>query len=128
MKVFHGRTDGAPSEQRSSTFSGVVWADPIMQKTDNVMIGHVFFSPGARTFWHTHEVGQVLTVTSGKGWVCVDGQEPQAIRQGDVVWIPADERHWHGACADSFMSHIATSIGETRWEEEVAEAVYAAAR
>lgn len=128
MKVFHGRTDGAISEQRSATFSGVVWADPIMPKTDNVMIGHVFFTPGSRTFWHTHEVGQVLTVTSGKGWVCVDGESPIVIRQGDVVWIPADERHWHGAATDSFMSHIATSIGETRWEEEVEQAVYAAAR
>ncbi|WPB55518.1 cupin domain-containing protein [Xylophilus sp. GOD-11R] len=128
MKVFRGRSEGAVSEQRSATFSGIVYADPIMPKQDGVMIGHVFFTPGSRTYWHTHEVGQVLTVTSGRGFVCLDGETPLEIRQGDVVWIPADERHWHGAATDSFMSHIATSIGETRWEEEVEQAVYAAAR
>lgn len=127
MKVFPGRMEGRPSEQRSSTFSGVVWADPVMPTTDNVTIASVFFSPGARTYWHTHEVGQVLNVTAGKGWVCVDGEEPQVIRQGDVVWIPAGERHWHGAAADSYMVHIATSIGKTGWQEEVAQAAYPAA-
>jgi quercetin dioxygenase-like cupin family protein len=127
MKVFHGRLEGAPSEQRSSTFSGTVWADPVMPTTDNVTINTVFFAPGGRTYWHTHEVGQVLNITAGKGWICVDGEEPQVIRQGDVVWIPAGERHWHGAAADSYMVHIATSIGKTSWQEEVAQAVYPAA-
>ena len=124
MKVFRGRAGGAVSEQRSATFSGVVWADSIMPTTDKVTIANVFFSPGARTFWHTHEQGQILQVTSGSGFVCVDGGEPQAIRTGDVVWIPANERHWHGARRDSYMVHTATSLGKTMWEEEVAEAVY----
>jgi quercetin dioxygenase-like cupin family protein len=128
MKVFHGRQEGAVSEQRSATFSGVVWADPIMPTTDNVTIGHVFFSPGARTYWHHHDIGQVLTVTGGKGWICLAGEAPQVIRQGDVVWIAPMERHWHGAAVDSFMSHIATSLGTTRWAEEVAQAEYASAR
>lgn len=124
MKVFHGRADGAVSEQRSSTFSGVVWADPIMPTTDTVTIANVSFSPGGRTYWHTHAQGQILQVTSGSGWVCVEGGEPQKIRQGDVVWIPANERHWHGAGTDSYMVHTATSLGKTMWEEEVLEAVY----
>jgi 3-hydroxyisobutyrate dehydrogenase len=124
MKVFRGRAEGAVSEQRSATFSGVVWADSIMPTTDKVTIANVFFSPGARTFWHTHEQGQILQVTSGSGFVCVDGGEPQAIRTGDVVWIPANERHWHGAGRNSYMVHTATSLGKTMWEEEVAEAVY----
>jgi quercetin dioxygenase-like cupin family protein len=128
MKVFHGRAEGAVSEQRSATFTGVVYADPIMPTTDTITIANVFFSPGARTYWHTHQQGQILQVTSGSGWICVAGGEPQAIRTGDVVWIPANERHWHGASADSYMVHTATSLGKTMWEEEVSEEDYRRAR
>jgi quercetin dioxygenase-like cupin family protein len=124
MKVFHGRAEGAVSEQRSATFTGVVYADPIMPTTDTITIANVFFSPGARTYWHTHQQGQILQVSSGRGWICVAGGEPQAIRAGDVVWIPANERHWHGASADSYMVHMATSLGKTMWEEEVSEEDY----
>ena len=128
MKVFHGRMDGRPSEQRGPTFTGVVWADPVMPTTDDVTINTVFFSPGARTFWHKHDAGQVLQVTGGSGWICVDGSEPQPIRQGDVVWIGPGERHWHGADASSYLIHLAISIGKAEWQEEVSEADYARAR
>ncbi len=125
MNIFYGRAAAdSVSEQRDSTFSGVVWADPVMPSTDNVTIANVFFSPGARTYWHTHEQGQILQVTSGCGWVCVDGGEAQTIRQGDVVWIPAEERHWHGAAHDSYMVHTATSLGKTHWQEEVTQYDY----
>jgi quercetin dioxygenase-like cupin family protein len=127
MKVFHGRMAGKPSEQRGPTFTGVVWADPVMATTDNVTINTVFFSPGARTFWHTHETGQVLQVTAGSGWICVDGQAPQPIRQGDVVWIGPGERHWHGADRHSYLVHLAISLGKADWQEEVSEADYARA-
>lgn len=119
MKVFHGRTEGAMSEQRGATFTGTVWGDPVMPATDGVTINNVFFSPGARTHWHTHEQGQVLNVTAGKGWICKEGEAPQAIRAGDVVWIGAGERHWHGAAEGSYMVHMATSIGKTTWQEAV---------
>ena len=124
MKVFHGRADGAVSEQRSGTGTGTVFGDPVMPTTDGVTINTVFFAPGARTFWHTHEHGQVLHVTAGKGWICVAGGEPEVIRQGDIVWIPAGERHWHGASAESYLVHIAISIGKITWQEEVAEKDY----
>ena len=124
MKVFHGRAKAAVSEQRSATFSGVVWGDPVMPTTDKVTVNNVFFAPGGRTYWHAHEQGQILQVTSGSGFVCVDGGEPQAIRTGDVVWIGANERHWHGGGGNSFMVHTATSLGTTTWQEEVLEAVY----
>jgi quercetin dioxygenase-like cupin family protein len=126
MKVFHGRVDGARSEQRGATFTGTVWADPVMPATDGVMINNVFFSPGGRTHWHQHEVGQVLYVTAGKGWICKEGEAPQPIRMGDVVWIGPNERHWHGAASDSYMIHMATSIGKTTWEHPVGEAEYPA--
>lgn len=124
MKVFQGKAAESISEQRSATFSGVVWADPIMPSTDKVTINNVFFSPGARTYWHTHEQGQILQVTAGAGWICVDGEQPQAIRVGDVVWIPANERHWHGAQHASYMVHTATSLGSTTWQEEVSDGDY----
>jgi quercetin dioxygenase-like cupin family protein len=126
MKVFRGRA-GVPSEKRSATFSGVVYGDSIMPMTEKVQVGSVCFEPGARTFWHLHGQGQILQVTSGSGFVCKEGEEPQAIRTGDVVWIGANERHWHGASGDSYMVHTATSMGGTTWQEEVAEAVYRAA-
>lgn len=119
MKVFHGRPPGASSEQRIGTFSGTVWVDPVMPATDNVTIANVFFSAGARTFWHVHEYGQILQVMAGDGLVCVEGEIPQPIRAGDVVWIPPNERHWHGATETSFIMHTATSIGKTQWQDEV---------
>jgi quercetin dioxygenase-like cupin family protein len=124
MKVFHARTEGAISEQRGATFTGTVWADPVMPATDNVGINHVFFTPGARTYWHTHELGQVLVVSAGQGWICQEGSEPQPIRTGDVVWIGPNERHWHGAADNSFMSHLAISLGKANWQEEVAARDY----
>ncbi|MFF7710687.1 cupin domain-containing protein [Pseudomonas sp. NPDC007930] len=128
MIVIHGNAEGSTSEKRTSTFTGDVWADPILPATDaggvSVTLNHVHFLPGGRTHWHTHEHGQVLQVTAGRGWVCLEGQRPQAIGPGDTVFIAAGERHWHGASVDGLMSHIATSIGQTRWEEPVADSDY----
>lgn len=126
MKVFHGRLHEAPSEQRTATFTGTVWADPIMPADNGVSVTSVFFSPNGRTHWHTHGQGQVLQVTAGKGWICLEGEAPQMIRQGDVVWIGPNERHWHGAASDTFMIHTATSLGRIDWQEPVADADYPA--
>lgn len=71
--------------------------------------GLVSFSPRARTAWHTHPAGQMLIVTAGKGWVQQEGQPRQEITSGDVVWIPAGVRHWHGATSTTAMSHIAVT-------------------
>ncbi len=124
MKVLHARTLGKPSELRTETFTGTVWADPVMPATDGVMINNVFFAPGGRTHWHSHEHGQVLHVIAGSGWVCKEGEKPQPIRTGDVVWIGPHERHWHGGAADSYMIHMATSIGKTSWAEAVSQQDY----
>jgi quercetin dioxygenase-like cupin family protein len=66
----------------------------------------------------------VLHVTAGQGWICLDGQAPQMIRQGDVVWIGPNERHWHGAATDTYMIHMATSLGSAEWQEAVADKDY----
>lgn len=65
----------------------------------------VNFDRGATTGWHIHDCDQILVVTSGEGTVATE-QEERPIRVGDVVHIKAGEKHWHGATADSSMSHI----------------------
>jgi quercetin dioxygenase-like cupin family protein len=69
--------------------------------------GRVTFQPGARSAWHTHPLGQILIVTDGVGWVQQWGGPVQVIRKGDVVWIPAGVKHWHGATPTTTMTHIA---------------------
>jgi quercetin dioxygenase-like cupin family protein len=119
MRIVHGRTGDAASEQRPATISGEAWFDPVLPATDGTTITTVFFTPGARTYWHSHENGQILQVLSGRGLICTAGARPREIGAGDTVWVPPGERHWHGAAADSFMSHTAISLGTTHWAEEV---------
>jgi len=69
--------------------------------------GQVRFQPGARSAWHTHPLGQILIVTDGVGWVQQWGGPVQVIREGDVVWIPAGVKQWHGATPTTTMTHIA---------------------
>lgn len=90
--------------------------------------GLVSFSPGARTAWHTHPLGQTLFVVSGVGRVQMAGRPVQEIHPGDVVWIPAGARHWHGAAPDTPMSHLAVAEqldGQVvTWLEQVADEAY----
>jgi quercetin dioxygenase-like cupin family protein len=92
----------------------------------------VTFEPGARTAWHRHPLGQTLIVTAGSGWVQQWGGQIQEIRQGDVVWIPPGQKHWHGATATTAMTHIAIQEqldGKVvEWMEKVSEEQYRAAQ
>lgn len=126
MRVLRGKADGLPSERRSSTFTGEVWADPVMEATDGVTVNDVFFAPGARTFWHFHEGGQILRVNTGVGLVCNEGGVPQVLRAGDTVWTPPGERHWHGGSVDCCMQHTAISLGKTTWLDPVGDEEYGA--
>ncbi len=89
---------------------------------------HVTFEPGARTAWHTHPAGQTLIVTFGRGRVQREGGPVEEITQGDVVWFPAGEKHWHGAAPDTAMSHIAIQEvvdgSAVTWLEHVTDADY----
>ena len=125
MIVIRGRAD-TPTELRGPTFTGDVWADPVMPATDGVVINSIVFTPGARTFWHSHEHGQLLQITAGEGFVCADGGQPQRVRAGDQVWTAPGERHWHGAAPDTLMSHLAISLGTTSWEQEATASEYEA--
>lgn len=75
------------------------------------MGNNVCFTPGARTYWHHHERGQILTVTMGSGLVCSDGQAPRRLQVGDMVHVPAREMHWHGGTNTTCMAHTAISLG-----------------
>jgi 4-carboxymuconolactone decarboxylase len=72
-------------------------------------VGQVTFSPGGRTHWHTHPIGQVLLVTVGKGWYQERGKPAQVLIKGTTVAISKEVEHWHGAAADSKLIHIAIS-------------------
>src|SRR5438094_9282597 len=80
-------------------FTGTVRIDPLFQTTAPARAAgaSVTFEPGARTAWHTHPLGQTLIVTAGCGRAQRDGRPIEEIHPGDVVWFPADEKHWHGA-------------------------------
>lgn len=108
MKITRAGT--TPSKQGpAETFTGTVRLDPLFKAEEpgRVAGSAVTFEPGARTAWHTHPAGQTLIVTSGSGRVQRDGEPTQEIRPGDVVWIPAGVRHWHGASQQTAMTHIA---------------------
>jgi len=88
------------------------------EASNDFNLGIVNFSPGARNKMHTHSSDQVLFVTAGKGIIATD-TEQQIIVPGDVVHIPSEEKHWHGATHDSAFSHIAlTAKGSTTTQVE----------
>ena len=90
-------------------FSGDAFLTPLLPKDKNndFALGNVTFEPGARTHWHTHPKGQVLIITEGEGFYQEKGQPARRIKKGDVVNIPENVEHWHGATATTKMVHIA---------------------
>lgn len=90
-------------------FTGNVKMEPLVEAPGpaRVRAAQVTFEPGARTAWHTHPLGQTLIVTAGLGWAQTEGGAVEEIKPGDVVWFAPGEKHWHGASANSAMTHIA---------------------
>jgi quercetin dioxygenase-like cupin family protein len=111
-------------------FTGTVWQDPIIEAPAPALIrgARVSFEPGARTAWHTHPLGQTLHVISGAGRVQTWGGPVQEIRAGDTVWIPPNEKHWHGAAPTTGMVHIALQEAldgkHVEWMEHVSDEQY----
>jgi 4-carboxymuconolactone decarboxylase len=93
----------------SKLFTGSAKVEQLLEvkAPSRVSGGIVTFAHGARTAWHTHPLGQALIITAGTGRVQMDGGPIQVVHAGDVVIIPANVKHWHGAAPDSSMSHIA---------------------
>lgn len=90
-------------------FTGNAFLHSLVNKDENneFSAGNVTFEPGARTNWHTHPKGQVLIVIDGIGWYQEKGKAAQPLKKGDVVNIPENVEHWHGASINSSMQHIA---------------------
>jgi quercetin dioxygenase-like cupin family protein len=103
-----------------------VFIDPVAEGHGDTptTVGLVHFTPGARTAWHSHSIGQTLYVTEGEGRVQSRGEPIVTIRPGDVVFAPSEEWHWHGASPDHFMTHLAVSEGEPRWGQQVSDDEY----
>lgn len=123
MRIAHGRA-GQPTERRTETFTGTVLADLVLPPGDGIGVTTVTFEPGGRTYWHQHEVAQVLFVTHGEGRLQRDDGTGETLRPGDVAHIPAGEVHWHGAAPGSLLIHVAVSVGKTEWMHEVSAEEY----
>jgi quercetin dioxygenase-like cupin family protein len=128
MIICRGRDPGIPTQHRTDTFTGLVLGDPVLAGADGILINDVFFAPGARTFWHSHERGQILTVVSGSGLICQHGGEVEVLNAGDLAWSPPGELHWHGAAPATSMLHRAISLGLTTWASHVSDEEYEALR
>lgn len=111
-------------------FTGTVRIDAPFQATEPARVGGatVTFEPGARTAWHTHPLGQTLIITHGQGWIQCEGEAIQVMNSGDIVWIPENVKHWHGATPDNAMTHIAIAESlngsPVDWLEQVSDQQY----
>lgn len=125
------RKGSAPITQgAASTFIGTVQVTAPYRLSGSSRLGGatVSFSPGARTAWHRHPLGQALVVTEGCGWTQAEGEPVEKICAGDVAWIGPGQRHWHGATSSSAMTHVTASESvegqNVEWLEHVSDEVY----
>ena len=103
-----------------------------MLSTEQLSIGNVTFEPGCRNNWHIHHAdkggGQILLCTGGRGWYQEWGSPARELLPGDVVNIPPEVKHWHGAAKDSWFAHLAVEVpGEgarNEWLEPVGDEEY----
>ena len=129
------RRGGSPPVQpgAAANFTGDVRVQMLFEAIDPSQAsgGSVTFEPGARTAWHAHPGGQILIVTAGTGRVQRWGDPLEEIRAGDVVRIPAGEKHWHGASPQASMTHAAITAQRdgvaVQWMEKVTDEQYAGA-
>lgn len=112
----------------SEYFIGTVWLNFLTKNTPSCPVANVTFEPGCRNNWHTHPGGQLLLVTDGKGWYQEEGKPAKELQVGDIVEIPANVKHWHGAAKDSWFAHLAIEInpekGSVQWLEPVEDDIY----
>lgn len=116
-------------DEYSAYFTGRAYLAPLTDKGGP--ISNVTFEPGCRNNWHIHHGdggGQILLCTGGRGWYQAWGKTPQELNKGDVVNIPPEVKHWHGAAKDSWFSHLAVEIpakdGSNEWLEPVTDEEY----
>jgi quercetin dioxygenase-like cupin family protein len=126
---------GEPNVNYAQYFIGNSYLNPLTKPGESaVFLANVTFEPGCRNNWHIHHAksggGQILICTAGEGWYQEEGKAPVNLTPGTVITIPANVKHWHGAKADIWFSHIAVEVpGEetkTEWCEPVDDAAYSA--
>lgn len=124
---------GAPNDAFAQYFIGKSFLNPLTQPVATpVFLANVTFEPGCRNNWHIHHAksggGQLLICTAGEGWYQEEGKAAVSLTPGTVITIPAEVKHWHGAKADSWFSHIAVEVpGEetsNEWLEPVTDDIY----
>ena len=118
---------GEKNEAFAQQFVGQSYLN--MLSTERVTIGNVTFEPGCRNNWHIHHKGgQILLCTAGRGYYQEWGKEAQELHPGDVVNIPPEVKHWHGAAKDSWFAHLAVEVpaegASNEWLEVVNEEDY----
>jgi quercetin dioxygenase-like cupin family protein len=116
----------------AAAFTGDVYVTPVKkaQEPSRLIASLVRFTPGARTNWHSHAVGQTLYCTEGAGLVANRDGTVLRLRAGDAVWTPPGEEHWHGGTDSTVMCHVAMLEGVadgdgTSWLEPVTDEQYA---
>lgn len=126
---------GVPNDMFARYFVGNSYLNPLTDfQNGELPLFNVTFEPGCRNSWHIHHAdkggGQVLVCTAGEGWYQEEGKEAVELKEGAIVVIPANVKHWHGAKKDSWFSHISIEVpGENtsnEWLEPVDAADYEA--
>ena len=125
---------GTPNTAYAKYFIGESYLNPLTKPEDRLHLLNVTFEPSCRNNWHIHHArsggGQILLCVDGEGWYQEDGKSAQSLHPGDVVVIPPEVKHWHGAKANSWFSHLAIECpGEeisNEWLEAVTDEQYAA--
>ena len=116
---------GNPNDAYEKYFIGKSYLN--MLSTEQVTIGNVTFEPRCRNNWHIHHAdkggGQMLLVTAGEGWYQEWGKQAVRLKPGDVIHIPANVKHWHGASAKSWFQHLAIEVPGENCKTEWCEAV-----
>ena len=124
---------GAPNDAYAQYFTGQSYLKPLTTPgACPVFLANVTFEPGCRNNWHIHHAakggGQILVCVAGRGYYQEWGKAPLELHPGDVVNIPPEVKHWHGATKDSWFAHLAVEIpGEdvrNEWLEPVSETDY----
>lgn len=113
-------------------FIGNSYLKPLTNPKETIFLANVTFEPGCRNNWHIHHAksggGQLLICTAGEGWYQEEGKDAVSLTPGTVITIPPEVKHWHGAKADSWFSHIAAEVpGEecsNEWCEPVSDEEY----
>lgn len=133
MEIIPSSTETGTGTGPAEWFTGDVYIDAVAAAPApaRVMANLVHFTPGARTAWHRHPLGQSLFVTEGVGLVQRRGGPVETIRPGDRVWIGPDEEHWHGASATRLMVHLALNEVDddhpaAHWGDHVTDEEYTA--